>query len=178
MAFPDIIPAPGGPTARFRRPVLALLVAMAAGLGGCKTRVSDKSLEFVGIPEIRRLQASGNPRSVLLIDPRSHRDFAEAHIPGARSIQLSEVSGLKGDTDPELERFKNLVVYGDDPSTGSARGMAKRLLNAGYDSVYLFAGGLREWMAAGLPVEGDAAARPAPTAPEPATPTPPAGSIR
>lgn len=95
----------------------------------------------------------GEADALLLIDPRSERRFAEAHIPGARNIRLPQVDPAR-DRDPGIERFRAIVVYGDDPASASARAMTKRLLAAGYRGVRLYAGGIKEWIGRGYETAG------------------------
>lgn len=128
-------------------------VCIGGGLGGCSKQITDKDIKSISLTEVRALMESGRPGAVLLIDPRSEAAFAQGHLPGARNIQLDEVRADRG-TDPTLERYGALVVYGDDPGTGSAVAMTKRLMMTGYKGVRWFAGGLSEWRRAGLKVEG------------------------
>lgn len=132
-----------------------VVVAAGCGILGCESSVSDAEIEFVGLGEVRALAGSDDPKAVLFIDPRPPAAFGRGHIPGARNYQLSRFKSVKGETEPEIDKFKTLVVYGDDPGSGSARGMAKRLMTTGYDPVLLFSGGMLEWERAGLPVERD-----------------------
>lgn len=72
-------------------------------------------------------------------------------------MQLADVRPERG-VDPALDRYGQLVVYGDDPGTGSAVAMTKRLMMTGYKKVRMFMGGMSEWKRAGLPVEGESGA--------------------
>jgi rhodanese-related sulfurtransferase len=131
---------------------VALLMGVGAGLVGCSDTVSDRDIEFVTLPEVRKLTGD-KPGTAALIDPRAADEFAAGHIPGAINRDLATVSERKDSLDPALARFKNLIVYGDDPGSGLARAMAKRLMRAGHKGVKMFSGGLAEWKGAGLKVE-------------------------
>jgi rhodanese-related sulfurtransferase len=137
---------------------------MAAGfslvlaLTGCGSTISDKDVDKhqVSVGEVKRLldlqQKKGKENIVILIDPRPEAEFAKAHIPGAKNLQLSQIKTKEKRRD--LEGFKNLIVYGQDPSSASARAMVKRLMTNEYDNVALMAGGLYQWRVTGGPLEG------------------------
>lgn len=128
-------------------------ISLVIVAGGCSQTISDKEIRYVNLAEVRKLLDSKAPNTVVLIDPRSTEEFARGHIPGARNVQLSEVSGKKDDIDPALDRFQHIVVYGDTPASGPAISMTKRLMASRYRSVRLFPGGLAEWRGANLPVK-------------------------
>ncbi len=151
---PHSPPELGGRRARRRVLTLLALAGLSTLIGGCGKGVSEATIEFVGIDEVRELQSQqgSEPRTILLIDPRSPRRFAEGHIPGAVSVQLPEVATFGG-RDARLSGYANLVVYGENPASPTARAMTKRLLGVGYETVRLYPGGLEEWVRADYPVE-------------------------
>lgn len=127
------------------------LVAMSISLlVGCGDKISDSDVLTVSLAEVRRLVDSDK---VLVLDPRSAEQFAAGHIPRARNIQLSQVSEKSENLDPTIADFGTVIVYGDDPGSGVAKGMTKRLLRAGQTGARFFMGGLSEWRRSGLPVK-------------------------
>ncbi|MFG0284074.1 MAG: rhodanese-like domain-containing protein [Phycisphaerales bacterium JB039] len=128
---------------------------LAAGLGGCQGKVTDADIRFAELTEVRALtlqqQRDPGGRIVAMIDARSSARFAAGHIPGARNLRLPDLP-RRGRKDPELDSYRHIIVYGENPSTPSARGMTKRLMVFGYDGVRLFAGGMSQWQSAGYPV--------------------------
>src|SRR5689334_21329672 len=123
-------------------PFLMLAAAVSVtGLTGCERETRDTDIKQVTVGEVKTLwdkqQATGRSTMVLL-DPRPAKVFAAAHIKHARNVTLPQIDP-KGDRDPELERFENIVVYGDDPGSATARGMTKRLLAVGYKHIRFFA---------------------------------------
>lgn len=131
-------------------------MAVAAGLlGGCESRMTDADIRMISIEEVRRLAdkaAEGHPEAVLLIDARPASHFAQGRLPGAVNIPLQQIDPER-DRDPRLQRYDNLVVYGEDPASATARALTKRLMATGYDDVRMFAGGMAEWRARRYPVE-------------------------
>jgi rhodanese-related sulfurtransferase len=131
-----------------------MLVGVAASLVGCSTNITDRDVDkhTVSVAEVRRLMDLQTRKNrddvILLIDPRPEPDYAKGHIPGARNLSLSKVRE-KGPIDQSIERFKNVIVYGYDPSSAAGRGMTKRLMAAGYDGVAFYSGGIYQWTATG-----------------------------
>lgn len=123
-------------------------------LTGCDKDTRDTDIVQVKLAEVSELvtETASNPMAVLLIDPRPQTEFEEGHIPGARNLLLTRFDGEKG-RDPRISAFNEVIVYGDDPSSPVARAVNKRMLAMDYDDIRFFAGGLKEWKAANLPVE-------------------------
>lgn len=131
-------------------------MAVAAVLaGGCESRMTDASIRMISVEEVRHLTekaAEGDSEAVLLIDARPASHYAEIHLPGAVNIPLQQIDPER-ERDPRIRRYENLVVYGDDPASATARALTKRLMSTGYEGVRMFAGGLAEWRARGYPLE-------------------------
>lgn len=132
-------------------------IVALCGLMGCKGDLSDKKIEFIDLNRAMDLYDEGlsDDEAVLFIDVRNAKRFNAGHIKGARNIRVNEID-LKYDADPELLKYDNLVVYGENPGTASARAMAKRMIEGGYntmlkDRVRLFLGGWVVWESTGLP---------------------------
>jgi rhodanese-related sulfurtransferase len=82
--------------------------------------------------------------------------YAAAHIPG--SLRVSSKEGwldLLAETDPSAQ----IVVYCTNEACPIARVAYYLAEQHGYGNVWLFAGGLFDWMEAGYPVEGKWARR-------------------
>jgi rhodanese-related sulfurtransferase len=132
--------------------VMAGSVLVGSVLVGCE--ISDKDIEYIRAAELRQLtvKAESDASALLLVDPRSPTAFERARIAGAINMELRPDMVERG-VDPRLAGYDNIVVYGDNPGSVSARGMTKRLMAVGYDDVRLFAGGLDEWRAMQYPIE-------------------------
>ncbi len=130
-------------------------------LTGCRGNVSDKKIDFIDLNRAMELhdQWKEDTNKVLFIDVRKHERFAEGRIQGARNIRVNEID-LRYDADPELLKYDHLIVYGENPGSASARAMAKRMIEAGYNTVLktrvrLFLGGWVVWDSTGLPYDVD-----------------------
>lgn len=108
-----------------------------------------------------RERLAGTPRPLLLhVLPEEH--FAARRIAGAVNACTYETAFQDKVREWAPDPATPLIVYGEGaPSLDSADAAAK-LTTAGYSNVSDFRGGLHEWEAAGLPLEGQA--------PLPATP--------
>ncbi|MCL4221802.1 MAG: rhodanese-like domain-containing protein [Phycisphaerales bacterium] len=136
-------------------PVLALAAWLLASCG--EKRVDDSDITFIDLTQLRALmdEDRGNPDRLVIIDPRIPGDYSAGHIPGAVNIRLTDVQRNTG-RDPAISRHDYIVVYGNDPGSAIAKGMAKELLHRRYSKVRWFQGGLAEWRKAGFRVESSA----------------------
>ena len=107
----------------------------------------------------RRLQFETDPADVAaaladggltLVDARSERAYATAHLPGAISLARAGVEGL-----PEGP----LVVYCWSPGCNGATKACAKLVAAGRAEVKEMIGGFEYWVREGFAVEGEHAAR-------------------
>lgn len=143
----------------------------ATGLVGCTgSKVNDRRIDVITLAQALDYHArTGGPNAeVLFVDARRSVLYDAGHIRGAENLRPNDID-LRAGTDPRLEAKDALIVYGQDPSSGVARAMAKRLIEAGYNTmlrrrVKFFPGGFNEWQATGLPVEETG---PAPDAAQP-----------
>lgn len=131
---------------------MMLAMIFLAGLSGCNVTTDDSKIQMISVGEVRRLwqdsQSGAAPDALLLVDPRPATAFSRGHIPGARNMHLEEVQPKSGRSQ-EVERFRRIVVYGDNPGSPAARGLVKRFMANSYDRVFLMDGGLDEWVRQG-----------------------------
>lgn len=97
--------------------------------------------------------APNDPGRLILIDARNRQAFAAGHIPGAGCFEdpstLKEVDGvLRSDS------MAPIVVYCGDELCGRAAVVAFAMRQRGAGNLQLYTGGWREWVSAGLPIEG------------------------
>ena len=76
--------------------------------------------------------------------------YQMSHIPGSINVDNLQQAQDLLDTDDEI------VVYCSDTNCLASRAAYHYLTNNGFTNVRRFSGGLAEWQAAGLPLEGDA----------------------
>lgn len=133
----------------------AALIAIPVALSGCDRETRDTDIRIITVSEAKNLfdrVNRGETGAALFLDPRPAAEFDRGHIPNARNFTLAQIKPTAR-IDPRIDRFSNLVVYGDNPASATARGLTKRLIAVGYDDVRFFAGGLEEWSGRGYPVD-------------------------
>ncbi|MGE5161418.1 MAG: rhodanese-like domain-containing protein [Betaproteobacteria bacterium] len=99
-------------------------------------------------PAVSTLQATQliNSRNALVIDVRTPEEFATGSLPGARNIPVDKFDQKMRD----IKKDKPLIVVcASDSRAGRA---AAQLRASGYAEVFVLAGGLAAWRAAGLPI--------------------------
>jgi len=123
-------------------------------VGGCEPHTSDEDLRSISGAEVSRMMSDSkrSPETILIIDPRTPWQYRNKHVQGAVNVQLEEIRTEYGRR-PAYEKYKNLVVYGDDPGSPIARAMAKRLISSNYAKVFILEGGILEWVRQGGPTD-------------------------
>ena len=104
-----------------------------------------------GTPQVGAFEAVRliNRRDAIVLDVRDQADYAAGHIPNARNIPFSELSGRLR----ELEKFKSRpIVINCQSGTRSAK-VCGALKKIGFNEVFALRGGLSGWVEASLPVE-------------------------
>jgi rhodanese-related sulfurtransferase len=88
----------------------------------------------------------------VLVDALPPLAYAASHLPGAMSLPPDF------DTDRARRRLPDrdtaIVVYCASETCDSSLVVADRLMELGYRNVLHYAGGKRDWIEAGLPLEG------------------------
>ena len=88
----------------------------------------------------------------VLIDALAPMTYAMSHLPGAINITPDWIDDRARRRIPDLDT--EIVVYCADAGCDSSTIVANRLIELGYRNVRHYAGGKRDWIAAGLPVAG------------------------
>ncbi|MDX1535974.1 MAG: rhodanese-like domain-containing protein [Candidatus Spechtbacterales bacterium] len=91
----------------------------------------------------------------LLVDVLSEASYESMHIPGAINVDVHQddfMEKMKEKTDGDKE--KEIVVYCASPQCQASPSAAQKLVDAGYENVSDFEGGLSGWKEAGYDLEG------------------------
>jgi len=88
----------------------------------------------------------------VLVDALSPMSFAMMHLPGAINLTPGWVDNRARRRIPDLDT--QIVVYCRNSDCDSSILVANRLIDLGYRNVRHYTGGMRDWMEAGLPLEG------------------------
>ena len=137
----------------------AAILTLAAPGCDSQVKVSDLNVQDLDYASVNELQT--NPKMikkmgpVVLLDIRPEQAYQQGHIPGAVNIPLSHIVGL----DDRLANARTIVIYGggwDDPLAPVAW---KKMRSLGYEGLYTFRGGVKEWVGQGRSLDQAAAER-------------------
>jgi rhodanese-related sulfurtransferase/CBS domain-containing protein len=107
----------------------------------------------IEIDRLQRLLADG----AQLVEVLPADRYAKQHLPGAINIPLKE---LDASTTAVLDKRNPVVVYCADYLWDLSPRAACRLETLGFEQVYDYVPGKVDWLARGLPTEGELADRP------------------
>ncbi|HYB51662.1 MAG TPA: rhodanese-like domain-containing protein [Burkholderiaceae bacterium] len=122
------------------------LIAMALVSGGLlvwpllRARAGGPSLGTLAATQLM------NARDVQIVDVRPANEFSGGSLPNAKNLPLTEVAQRAA----ELRKDRPVLVVCDLGRRASLA--AVKLRSAGISEVYILAGGLQAWRAAGLPM--------------------------
>jgi rhodanese-related sulfurtransferase len=108
------------------------------------------ALATVSLDDLREKIEQGE--EFVLVDALSLISYAASHLPGAVHIPPDLVDERAPRRIPDLDT--EVVVYCSNPDCESSVAVAARLVELGYTNVRHYPGGKREWIEAGLPLEG------------------------
>lgn len=110
----------------------------------------DTQLREIGRDELRRrIERSDD---LVLVDALPPIAFARSHLPGAINLVPEWVDERAPRRIPD--RDAEIVVYCAGVDCDSSVVVGERLLELGYRNVRHYGGGKRDWLEAGLPLEG------------------------
>lgn len=105
----------------------------------------------LGLMQVKEL-FDGN--EALFIDARDSEMYKAGHLKKAISIPLGEADSLLPKFAAKTPRERLLVVYCNGFDCHDSKNLGDKLIQAGFQQVFLFEGGYPEWRDAGYPVEG------------------------
>jgi rhodanese-related sulfurtransferase len=87
-----------------------------------------------------------------LLDVLDAEEFVRAHLPGAVNVPLSE---LVPERFEDFDRGAAVIVYGSSMQCDRSPRASRLLEHYGFSAVYDYEAGKEDWLAYGLPFEGD-----------------------
>lgn len=87
---------------------------------------------------------------VVLIDVLSEKSYEKSHISGAVNIPV-KVVGFRAKE--KYDKDEQVVVYCSGPDCQSSQVAAEKLEALGFNNVYRYKGGKKEWEEAGFPMD-------------------------
>jgi len=108
---------------------------------------AEPSISGIDINLAQKLFENG----MMFIDARAEEYFFEGHIPGA--ICSDDFDSLTQKLEDLISMDDSFVVYCGDDDCGSSEDLAYELQAYGFNNIYLFKGGWKEWQNSDLPEE-------------------------
>jgi len=109
------------------------------------------NVEFVDI-EVFRFYLNKD-RSIVL-DARSRAEYLAGHIPGAGSFSNNEFDTLFREKGHFLKLGDIVIVYCSGPTCEDSGILANKLIEMGIKNVFVFKGGMEEWIGSGYEITG------------------------
>lgn len=89
----------------------------------------------------------------IVLDARPDSDFRSGHIPGARSFSINNFETLFRERGELLKLGKTIIVYCSGPTCEDSHRLAQKLSEKGITDIFIFTGGMEEWVGAGFETE-------------------------
>jgi rhodanese-related sulfurtransferase len=99
------------------------------------------------------LQRALEKKELTIVEVLPVEYFDRAHIPAAIHIPADRVSEMAPRLLPSKDRF--IVTYGLNFTWKASEQVARELIGMGYTNVAEYQEGKQDWIAAGLPLEGE-----------------------
>lgn len=94
-----------------------------------------------------------------LINVLKEDQFAQAHIPGSINIPVDSDRFVRDVKQVVKDKQATIVVYCASFSCTASPTAARKLEQAGFEQVYDYEGGMKDWQEAGMPVQSDRSQR-------------------
>lgn len=102
------------------------------------------------------LKAAIERKEVIVVDALGESYYAQQHLPGALNLVEADVNDRAATLLPDKDAA--IVTYCSNASCPNSQAVATLLTKLGYSNVRKYRDGIQDWVEAGLPVEGSAAA--------------------
>jgi len=89
--------------------------------------------------------------AVSVVDALPAAYYDQQHLPGAINLVHDQVAERAASVLPDREA--TIVTYCSNPACGNSQAVAHRLQALGYADVRKYAGGIQDWVEAGLPTQ-------------------------
>ncbi len=90
----------------------------------------------------------------IVLDARSGEEYISGHIPGASSFSNNEFYTIFKERGELLQLGNTVIVYCSGPSCEDSHSLALKLAAKGIEDIFVFGGGIEEWIGAGYEITG------------------------
>lgn len=144
-------------------PVLAIALGMANALRTGTALIAKKTNanqdysaflpEGIQTADTETILSLSNSKNTVLVDARSKNYFDLGHIPGATNWYSDDIQILAPSIEKDVPYTTAIYIYCDGGDCGSSLHVAKYLKYIGYTEVYVYLGGIQEWLEKSLPIQ-------------------------
>lgn len=131
---------------RFRRSTILVALAITAGTG-CANQ-EGTGIQVGRIDSAAQLKAKMDAGNLLVIHALNAEHFAKGHIPGAKNIDIQDMTASKLPAD----KSQPMVFYCGSVHCPVGHDAASKAASWGYNHVWYYAGGIADWRASGMEV--------------------------
>ena len=109
------------------------------------------NVEFMDIEVLRYYLGKAG---TIVLDARSKKEYMSGHIPGASSFSIVEFDTLFKERGELLKLGSIVIVYCAGPECEDSNMLAIKLSGKGIKDIFVFKGGMEEWIGSGYEVAG------------------------
>jgi len=110
---------------------------------------AEDPIVFVGIERVCQFIEN---REGIILDARNPREYAEAHIPGAQLLFFYGMNEYYPALEEKLRAAPAFLTYCSDIHCEDSEFLANELLNLNHMPVYVYKGGMADWISNQMPV--------------------------
>lgn len=111
--------------------------------------ITEDPIRFVGFERV--CQFIENEEGIIL-DARNPEEYAEGHIPGAHLLFFYNINEYYPKLEAKLQSAPALLTYCSDVNCEDSEFLANELLNLNHMPVYVYKGGIADWVNNQMPV--------------------------
>jgi rhodanese-related sulfurtransferase len=132
------------------RPSLRPLAAISPTGQTESSGISDAGVQFISLAEARMEFSKGE---ALFADARSLKAFRAGHIQGAMNLDPHAFDSWSGTFFSQFPEQTRIITYCDGIQCQLSADLAEKLIQMGYQKVFVLKDGWSQWCAARLPTE-------------------------
>jgi len=115
-----------------------------------ETKAEEAGIRLASLEEVAEAIETG---SMIILDARRLADYDAGHIPTAMCLPELEFETFFPEIQPMLMPDFPILVYCSGKECDESLNLCVLLQEQGFENLVLFAGGMKEWEAAGKPIE-------------------------
>lgn len=103
--------------------------------------------------DVETLKYLMESEEILLIDARTREEFNLGHLPNAVNLPVYEFDQVYSEVEGLFSEGKTIITYCSSETCIDSPLLAKKLYTKGYQDIFVYRGGFKEWTELNNPVE-------------------------